>query len=189
MAWRVLALWILPLAGLGCTARSSSTIDLWVVQAGGLVNDARQQRIEQIAKPLVACCHGRNLTIAVFASDQLCAYAWPSGHLFVSRGLVDRLTDAELAAAIAHELGHLLCDGYIQGPVSLCGPGVPSEREIRADAAGLALLHAAGLPMQPMVSMLAKVAASVDSTQSRAAMQQRIQLLSLEIARYSANRR
>jgi len=172
----------------GCaTSPSPSPIQRWVDQQGGLVNDPRQQRVAAAAQPVLACCHGRSVTIAVFASDQLCAFAWPSGHIFISRGLVDHLTDHELAAAIAHELGHLLCDGRLETVVSLKGTSTSTDREVRADAAGLALLYAANIPPQSMLTMLQKVCASVNSTQCRTAMQQRIQLLSLEIASTRSN--
>jgi len=187
---------LLPLAAIGCAARSTSTLSLasgsspmqlWVRQEGGLINDSRQQRVEKIARPLLACCHGRPVTLQVFASDQLCAFAWPSGHIFVSRGLIDHLSDQELAAAIAHELGHLLCDGRLSTMASLCGSGVPNDREVRADAAGLALLREANIPPKAMLSMLKKVAAGVDAPAYRQAMQRRIQIMKLELASAAAN--
>jgi Zn-dependent protease with chaperone function len=67
------------------------------------------------------------------------------------------LDDDELAAVIAHELGHLLSDGQLQTVASLKGCCVDPDREVRADAAGLALLHTQGLSARPMVSMLKKI--------------------------------
>jgi Zn-dependent protease with chaperone function len=43
------------------------------------------------------------------------AWAWPGGRIEVSRALIDRLDDEQLAAALAHELGHLLDGGHLHG--------------------------------------------------------------------------
>ena len=81
------------------------------------------------------------------------AWAWPDGRIEVSRALIDRLDDEELAAALAYELGHLLDGGHLA--VSRAGlddgppPGLrvaagADEVEARADRIGCALLARRG---------------------------------------------
>jgi predicted Zn-dependent protease len=86
------------------------------------------------------------------------AWAWPDGRIEVSRALVDRLDDQELAAALAHELGHLLDGGHLPGHHALDGGSGDAER--RADRLGCRLLLRHGIPASAMPRMLAKVAAA-----------------------------
>jgi len=104
--------------------------------------------------------------VRVLGSDGACAYAWPSGDLFVTRGLLRLLDDAELAAALAHELGHL-------GPAAAVGDGPgravhavaltdadtchAESAEFRADDVGVDLLRARGIPAGALRRALAKV--------------------------------
>jgi Zn-dependent protease with chaperone function len=125
---------------------------------------------------------GRKISIQVLATDAVCAFSWRDGHVFITRGLMDRLNDQELAAVIAHELGHLLSDGQLQTVASLRGCCVDSDREVRADAAGLALLRAQGISARPMISMLKKVETyGALPPNCRLAMDRRIALLSAHI--------
>src|SRR5277367_4390250 len=150
------SLFCLLLTGCGTTP-VSQTVNLWVANQGGTVEGARQARAEAVARPLFACCMGRAASIQVLNTDAVSAFSWRNGRVFVTRGLMDHLDDAELAAVIAHELGHLLSDGQLQTVASLRGCCVDPDREVRADAAGVALLRARGLTAQPMVSMLKKI--------------------------------
>jgi len=87
------------------------------------------------------------------------AWAWPDGQIEVAKGLVDRLDDQELAAALAHELGHLVDGGHLDaGPHALDGGAGDLER--RADRIGCAMLVRHGVPAAAMPRMLAKVAAA-----------------------------
>ena len=92
------------------------------------------------------------------------AHCWPSGEVFVSRGLMDLLNDEQLAAAVAHEVGHLQRDGRLQGVASLRGrKPVVTEAEDEADALGVnKLLRTAGLPPESMAEMLKKVRDAAD---------------------------
>lgn len=184
MLGRSCAFLLIPLIALGCASESSppaSSMQIWVHQQGGIVQDARQARVDAAARPLLAHCQGRTVTIQVFAMDQLCAYGWPSGNIFISRGLVDHLTNQELSATVAHELGHLLSDGRLHSTVSLRGYPSSYDREVRADAAGIGLLQASGIPPHAMVTMLRKVADSVDLPQVKLAIDHRIAILNSEI--------
>ena len=114
----------------------------------------------------------------VVDSNTVGAYGWPDGNLFVTRGLVDRLSDRELAAAIAHEMGHLLNDGHLYTVVSLRGCCVSPDAEARADAIGVRLLASRGIGRDAMTSMLNKVRASPDLPPSCGeAIGRRIELL------------
>jgi predicted Zn-dependent protease len=122
------------------------------------------------------------VTVRVLDSDDLCAYGWPDGSLFVTRGLVDRLDDAELAAAVAHELGHLLSDGHLRTIVSLRGCEGRSQEldaESQADAIAVDLLAAEALAPDAVLRMLEKVRASSSATSAcHPTMTRRISLLS-----------
>jgi len=182
--YRLVALF-LPVLGLGCS--TAPMMQSWTKEQGGIVVDARQARVEAVARKLASFCRGRPITVQVLASDAPCAFSWPTGHLFVTRGLIDSLDDDELAAAIAHELGHLLSDGQLQSVASLRGFGVDPDREAKADAAGIGLLQACGLPTEAMVRMLEKVKASpLVPPGCRKALQRRIELLSVEIESLSS---
>jgi len=154
-------------------------VNQWVVHQGGTVGGSQQARAEAVARPLFACCMGRAATVQVLNTDAISAFSWRNGRVFVTRGLMDHLDDAELAAVIAHELGHLLSDGQLQTVASLRGCCVDPDREVRADAAGLALLRGQGLSAKPMISMLEKIEeyGSLPSA-CRLAMDRRIALLS-----------
>jgi Zn-dependent protease with chaperone function len=116
--------------------------------------------------------------VTVLASDEPAGYSWRDGEIFVTRGLADRLTDPELAAAIAHELGHLLSDGEVRAVCSLSGMGASLDVEARADSLGTDLLRSCAIPPERMMDMLNKVAGSGSiSPDTRLAIAHRVQLL------------
>jgi predicted Zn-dependent protease len=163
---------------LGC-ADASRSRETWVQQEGGLVAGDAQERVERVAKPLTMTCGGRRVTLRVLDSSTPCAYGWPDGSVFVTRGLLDLLSDEELAAAVAHELGHLLEDGHLHGPMSLQGKCGELDGEERADLRGCELLDAAGLPPEAMARSLRKIARAPGATspRTRAALEQRARRL------------
>lgn len=87
------------------------------------------------------------------------AWAWPDGRIEMSRALVDRLDDHELAAALAHELAHLLDGGHLPA-VAYALDGGAGDLERRADRIGCGVLLRHGVPGAAMPRMLAKVAAA-----------------------------
>ena len=171
----------------GCkTPTASSSMDRWVAREGGVTSaDAdRQARVDRVAAQVLCGYYELRICVHVLANDVPCAYGWPNGNLFVTRGLVDRVTDDELAAALAHEMGHLLArgnahrDGHDSVVVSLRGFNQNLDAEQLADAIGVRLLLRQGLPAEPMVSMLTKVSQSGTlSAERRAALGHRIALL------------
>ena len=177
---RFAALFVFAAAGLagGC-ADASRPLDRWVEQEGGLIPGDAQARVERVVRPLTAMCSSHQVTVRVLASGTPCAYGWPDGRVFLTRGLLDLLDDEELAAAVAHELGHLLEDGHLHGPVALQGGCGTLDKEERADLRGCTLLEAAGLPPWAMAQSLRKVArAPSTSPRVRAALEQRAARLS-----------
>ncbi|MGD0542063.1 MAG: M48 family metallopeptidase [Tepidisphaeraceae bacterium] len=167
----------------GCqSAPLSQSVNAWVAHQGGIIPGSEQARAEAVARPLFACCHGRTISIQVLNSNAVGAFSWRNGRVYVTRGLMDRLSDHELAAVISHELGHLLSDGQLQTVASISGCRTDPDREVRADAAGLALLRASGLPPQAMVSMLEKIEFEGSLPPNcRVAMQRRIAIISAQI--------
>jgi predicted Zn-dependent protease len=95
------------------------------------------------------------VTIDVLDSGSVVAYAFAGGKVYLTRGLLEILTNHEVAAAGPHEIGHLLGDGHIRGVASLAGQW--QDREIYADMLGCRLLESQGIPAQAMISMLGKV--------------------------------
>lgn len=148
----------LALLAFGC-ADAPQPASMLIANHGGLLQpcDLRQARVGAISQRLIGACAGRKITVQLLKTDVVTAYSLWDGHIFVTRGLVDRLDNAELQAAIAHELGHLLSDGHVHAIASLRGCCVDADREVRADAAGAALLQSQGLSPTAMISMLHKV--------------------------------
>jgi Zn-dependent protease with chaperone function len=103
------------------------------------------------------------LDVALSPRSDAGAWSWPDGRIRVSRPLVAALDDDELAAVIAHELGHLALGA--SGPVhSVAGTDRHLAAEVAADRAGCALLAARGVRPAAMVRMLERLAlvASLD---------------------------
>ena len=168
----------------GCAAETQSDC---VRENGGTLQGARQRRVEAVSERLLL--GGRNCTVhvRVLNSGALCAFAWPDGTIYITRALADMSDDHELAAAIAHEMGHVLRDGHMEAPVALrgCLDGV-TDIEAQADHIGVELLRSAGLPVAAMPSMLQKVAASdLTSNDCRRALDRRIKLIKAHIAKAS----
>lgn len=162
----------------GC-ATAADSMRSWVRHGGGVLVDARAQRAQRALARLTGKSPDSRLSVQVLQTPIVCAYGWPTGHLFVTRGLVDRLDDDELAAALAHEMGHLLDHGALPMVASLRGCcNQNGDAEARADALGAGVLASRGIPTRAMVSMLAKVRACNDTNPPcREAIGHRIELL------------
>ena len=155
---------LLIVAGLltGC-ASAPADLDAWALRQGGCITnpaDPRVVRVSQIGASLAAQTVGCPLRFHMLQNSSITAYTWPAGDVFVTAALVDHATDDEIAAAMAHELGHLLGDGHIATVVSLQGNPGPLDVEQRADLLGCQLLLATGRSPQAMIQTLAKVGAA-----------------------------
>jgi Zn-dependent protease with chaperone function len=170
----------LLLLTIGCAGTTQSqAVNHWIADQGGVLPGSRESKAQAAAAPLVACCQGRKICVQVLDTDAVGAFSWPSGRVFITRGLMDHLDDQELRAVIAHELGHLLTDGHLQTVACLKGCCVNPDAEVRADAAGVVLLKTQGISADAMARMLAKVERYGSLPAScRSAMERRIALLS-----------
>jgi predicted Zn-dependent protease len=137
-------------AGAGCRGPSPA------LDMASSSDHVRRQRVERAGSLLLP---GGGVRWRVTSRADVGAWAWPDGRIEVAKGLVDRLDDQELAAALAHELGHLIDGGHLAaGPHALDGGAGDLER--RADRVGCAMLVRQGVPAAAMPRMLAKVAAA-----------------------------
>ena len=118
------------------------------------------------------------MRVYVLGSPDIGAFSWPDGTIFVQHRLVEVLNDEELAAVLAHELGHLLNGGHIQGVASLRGYCQSPDEEERADARGVEVLQASGLDPTIMAAMLRRVRDLLpNGSASRREISRRIDLL------------
>jgi Zn-dependent protease with chaperone function len=153
----LLVLVSLALSGIGCASGSSEAN--WVKMQGGVLIDPRQQKAEDSLALLGA--YGRGLHVQVLNNETIGANSWRDGSIFVTRALVDLLDQQELAAVMAHEMGHLLNDGHLQGAASLRGCCVNPDAEVRADATGVELMRIQGINPEVMATMLKKVKGAI----------------------------
>lgn len=171
----------------GCSTGGATSVDRWADARGGVIRgapeDLARQAVSRLSTSSLAI---PNLLIEVLDCDRPLAYAWPNGRLFVTRGLIETLTADELAAAIAHEIGHLLSEPAPITDVALAGTGAGHQDpvEAAADQAGRKLLAESGIDDSAMLAMLHKVAGhSRTPPTTRLAMLQRAQLLRMHADR------
>ena len=161
----------------GCAA-SGQPSAAWVARAGGLLADTHQQRAEAAVARLTTGDPQLRVKVHVLATDAVCAFAWPNRTIYVTRGLMDRADDDVLAAALAHEMGHLLSDGRARSIASLKGCDKNADAEVQADAYGMGLLRANHVPANSMARMLRLVCDSNSLAPGcRRAINDRIELL------------
>lgn len=170
----------LALFTIGCAERSGSP-----PPAGELA--PLQARAQRVTADIRAGLAGSAVSVHVADSPKVGAYAWPDGRIVLTRGLVERLDDDELAAAVAHEVGHLLADGHVKTVAALTGSegdaktgeSAPvADEESRADAVAVRLLQRAGRPPEAMARALSKVSRSGDlSRAAKDRLAKRVKLL------------
>ena len=78
----------------------------------GVINDPQiAERVDRIGQSLVDVCGRKNLkySFKVLNTDDVNALACPGGYIYVFKGLLDYMpSDAELAAVLGHEIGHVV---------------------------------------------------------------------------------
>ena len=161
-----IVLFTAALGGSGCIAAEPSQVKRWADDHGGTLKGASANgRAERgLARLTESGAIQRRLTVAVLDTDDVGAYCWRSGAIYLTRGLIERLEDDELCAAIAHEAGHLLVDGHMPRAAALdgcrraCGAGEAEDSEIAADLMGRELLRMSAVPEQALTRLLGKLA-------------------------------
>ena len=161
----------------GCSTRPLERAG-WAAAQGGISTDQlaleRARAAIERVWPEARGDH-RDIRVHVLASPAVAGYAWPSGDIYLTEGLVELCDEAELCAAVAHEIGHLMADGHVDHPLALRGIGERMEQESEADIAGCRLLADVEVSPDAMDRMLHKVCLA-DPT-CRAALRKRIALL------------
>jgi hypothetical protein len=118
--------------------------------------------------------------IVVDPTDRPAAWSWADGTVCVSRGFVERTSDDELSAVVAHELGHLCMarDGTSTSTrFGFRGEGSVSV-EHQADVVGVRLLKASGLSSDSLIRALLVVRNGPQTTPAvKDALDLRINLL------------
>lgn len=131
----------------------------WIQRRGGLVQDMElQSRLDDCLNRLSACL-GVRLRLYVLDSPAVTAHAWSNGTIYLTRGIVAAMDDQQLAAVVAHEVGHLLDNDHLLAASqwSLQGQPPQLDTEARADWIGCQLLVAQGLPPDAMIRALERV--------------------------------
>jgi predicted Zn-dependent protease len=100
-----------------------------VLQQYGAYDDPKiQAYVNEIGQRLVVKSHRSNLkyTFTVLDSDEVNAFATPGGYIYITRGIMAYLnSEAELAAVIGHEIGHVAARHAVrqQSQSSIAGVG------------------------------------------------------------------
>jgi predicted Zn-dependent protease len=94
----------------------------------GVYNDpALQQYVNEIGQRLVKASHrpGIEYHFLVVDSPEVNAFALPGGYIYVTRGLIAYLnSEAELAAVLGHELGHVTARHSVQQLTAATAAGI-----------------------------------------------------------------
>lgn len=78
-------------------------------------------------------------TFGVLDDPGFNAFATPGGYVFVTKGLVDRVDEAELAGILAHEIGHVTGKHHLQALAAKARSGLATQllaSQVRGSAAG-----------------------------------------------------
>ena len=150
---------VILLLFIGGCATNGGNVERWLCRHGG----------EWAGPEADAACHAARDLLSVFpdvrlvAFDQMrpAAYSWPDGTIALSRGLVNEMPDRELQAAVAHELGHLIDDGWLRAPAALIGSrSADDDVEQRADRIAVKLLESRGLGARTLAEALRRILAA-----------------------------
>ncbi len=100
-----------------------------ILQQYGAYDDAKLQAyVNEVGQRLAAKSHRPNLkyTFTVLDSDEVNAFATPGGYIYITRGIMAYLnSEAELAAVVGHEIGHVTARHAVrqQSQSSIAGVG------------------------------------------------------------------
>ncbi|HVX83620.1 MAG TPA: M48 family metalloprotease [Phycisphaerae bacterium] len=133
----------------------------WTSSHGGLLPGPEtafaRRALERVSSQLA----GPQLRIFVLRCADPVAYSFPDGSIYISAALIHALSDDQLAAVVAHELGHLLHDKFLTPPAALRGNiqnATGADIESAADALGRELLIANHIPCTALAAALTIIA-------------------------------
>jgi predicted Zn-dependent protease len=83
-----------------------------------------QERVENIGKKIVEVCDRKDIDyhFKVLDDEEVNAVSLPGGFVYVNKGLIDKIAnDDELAAVLAHEVGHIVARHSIKKLQAIMG--------------------------------------------------------------------
>jgi len=166
----------------GCAASGESCgpgCPAWARRYGGAAPEPPDGRVHLVCRDILALSPAP-LDVQILGTGEIEAHVWVGHAVFISRGLLAAMDDAELQAVVAHEMGHVLAaSSRMQAGLRGCPIGL--EAEVEADRVGRDLVKRNGGNPSAMLRMLRKVAASVpaDSACERG-LRERIRRLNLD---------
>jgi predicted Zn-dependent protease len=166
-------------------------LDFRISQSYYVIRDPLvNERVNAIGQKIASVSDRQDLKyhFRIIKDKEINAFATPGGYIYVHTGLLDRVEDAELAAVLAHEVGHVAARhivkklqaqiGYdilvsfafrkggaedLQKAIGitfdLISLGYSREDELFADKLGIKYVYKAGYSPQAMISMLKKLQA------------------------------
>lgn len=169
MRWILLCL--LVMCGSACAKLEQAQIARWVEERGGCTQDARLEAVSARLAPVTI-----PVRLCMLETHEVGAWAWKDGQVFVSRRLAQMLTDDELFAVVAHEMGHLAEDEKHAGSL-IPKKDCPAD-EVTADAYAARELARQGLPAKVLATALTKVRDAQGPRVDPVPLNRRIALLS-----------
>jgi len=126
---------------------------LYTQKSGGqYLDDGLQGYVSEVGRKIAAVSHRPGLTYSfnVVNDDNINAYALPGGNISITRGLLAKLSnESQLAAVLAHEIGHVTARHGAQGYTRQVLAGVLSTAGIAAmeaaDVNGREIIAGGGL--------------------------------------------
>ena len=123
---------------------------------GGVLRDsAAEGRMQRIGRRL---CVGSNelegeYRYRLLDSEEVNAFSLPGGRVYITRGLLERLDEDDmLAAVMAHEMAHIVAKDHLK---PRCGNVAEAlERETNADKRAVTFLLAAGMSPEAMIHVI-----------------------------------
>ncbi len=179
---------MLTLPGCGAGAGSNANSPAYWRPVSSQGEEALRQRALNVCTRLVGPATAHDLRIDVQQQHDLTAYSWSGGRIALSQSLAAG-NETDLAAALAHELGHLLADGSLCMPYAVQGLAgqtqsqlhadtqAQTDVEVQADAIAQHLLSRAGYPHAALPRLLQRLCLDTPSPRLRNALQRRLALL------------
>ncbi len=160
----------------------------WLVRHGGLINGPQKARAQRLCNRICRGWIDTPVHVRIVDSRQLGAWSWSDGDVYLTLGLTSHLNNKELAAAIAHELGHLINSKSVVCPYALGSAHEQLGIEFAADLTGARVLAAHGIAPQNLVSVIRLLNRRSSNESLRKSLQSRIHLLLSEIKSGQVNK-